>query len=33
MYFADSLQVLEIANKLTADIEWEDEKTNWQLVW
>lgn len=33
MDFADSLQVLEIASKLTADIEREDWKTNWQLTW
>lgn len=33
MDFADSLQVLEIASKLTADIECEDWKTNWQLTW
>lgn len=32
MDFADSLQVLEIASKLTADIEREDWKTNWQLT-
>lgn len=33
MYFDDSLQDLKIANKLTVDIEWEDLKTNWQLMW
>lgn len=32
MDFADSLQVLEIASKLAADIEREDWKTNWQLT-
>ena len=32
MYFADSLQDLAVAKKLTADIEWEDEKTNWPLM-